>query len=166
MVNKKKILKIQIILYIHLLFYSCIDISIPSIDDDVDSGFSITIRNYTEKEYIGCKFYMGTYDENNNYIAVDSLVYPDLVIYRKTEGIDVNEENGFSTTYPFRESRKGLNEYGYWSPKKIEIKEISGNTEIVFKFELSNGVFGFTSPLDISNGSLSLIIREGGIISW
>jgi len=134
------------------------------IDVDIDSGFQLSINNFTDKEYIGCKFYMGAFDADNNFVAVDSLIYPDLVIFKKNEGNDINTERGFSTTYPFKKSQKGLNKYGFWAPKQTLIKEISGNTDIVLKFELENGMFDFTQPLPFRNGSISPSIFDTEII--
>jgi len=150
---KNKYIHKSIVLILVMTIFTNCDV-LDSIDAH-DSGFQLSIDNYTDKEYIGCKFYMGAFDVNNTFIAVDSLIYPDLVIFKKNEGNDINTERGFSTTFPFRESKKGINKFGFWEPKFAEILEISGNRGIVFKFELKNGMFDFTNPLNFANGSIS-----------
>lgn len=162
---QNKLLNVIKVFLLSLMLVNLIKCSELSEIDAGDSGFSLSIRNFTESEYIGCKFYMGAYDLNNNFIAVDSLVYPNLKIFKKNEGSNINVEDGYSTTYPFRESTKGLNEYGYWSPKYPQIENVSGNRDIVFKFQLDNGAYKITAPINFSNGSLSPTIRESGI-SW
>lgn len=132
-----------------------------SADDD---GFTIFIRNYTDKEYRGCKFYMGAFDSNNNFIAVDSLVYPNLKIYKNTEGAIINTEEGYSRTSPFLDNKNGLNQFGYWEPNISEIERISGERTIHIKSTLVNQtVFNISSS---PNGTLTVKILEDGSISW
>lgn len=162
--NRNVLFSIKII-FLSLIFFNLTSCSDLYEIDSGDTGFSLSIRNFTDIEYVGCKFYMGAYDKNENYIVVDSLIYPDVVIYKNTEGASINLEQGYSTTYPSLDNKNGLNVYGYWEPKYTKIESISGNRDIVFKFELENGLSKITTPINFSNGSLSPTIRAEGI-SW
>jgi len=155
------IYKSIIILIFFSFFFNCTG---NFFDTDIDSGFQIFIRNYSDKNYKGCKFYMGAIDANNTFITVDSLVYPDLVIFKKTEGDCIDAENGFSTTKPFLENSNGLNKFGYWEPKHQTIKELSADNKIHFKAEVEGKiVFNIAGG---ANGQLFLRILEDGSLSW
>jgi len=161
--NAKQVLRLTFLIFILGSLTSCEELNNFFASD---SGYDLSIRNFTDKEFKGCKFYMGAFDENKNFIATDSLMYPDLIIYKKTEGVDINVEQGYSRTYPFRESKEGLNEYGYWEPNIAKIREITGGINVTFKFELSDGSYDFTDiPYTSANGSISTTINEQGI-SW
>lgn len=96
-------------IFISILLFSCKDGLV--LDEAGDSGFEIEIKNYANKV---CKFYMGTYDINNICIAVDSLLYPNLVITKRTiENSSPNIDTRFSSAFTLNEHQDGLNEYGF-----------------------------------------------------
>lgn len=96
-------------IFISILLFSCKDGLV--LDEARDSGFEIEIKNYANKV---CKFYKGTYDINNICIAVDSLLYPNLVITKRTiENSSPNIDTRFSLAFTPNEHQDGLNEYGF-----------------------------------------------------
>lgn len=148
-------------LILFVLVVSCTSLDSIWADDD---GFTISIRNYTNKEYVSAKFYMGAFDVNNDYIAVDSLIYPDLTIYKNTGGTHINKDDGYSVTFPFLNHKNGLNDFGYWVPKFTEIEMISGERIIHFKAVLANQeAFNLSS---FGNGTLVVKILQDGSVSW
>ena len=84
-------------LVVILLISAC---NLVTVDEAEDSGFDFRINNYSDKEYNNCIIYMGYKDKDNNFVASDSLVYKDIVIYKKDQGENISE-NGFSITYLF-----------------------------------------------------------------
>ncbi|TXD50762.1 MULTISPECIES: hypothetical protein [unclassified Polaribacter] len=130
-----------------------------------DSGFQLWVNNYSENQYNECGFYFGYTDIDNNFIKTDSMVYKDIVIYKKGDGPHYNIENGFSKTYPSSQNSKGLNKYGVWEPNEKTKKLYFNSIGISLKIEINGNELISNSNHGL-NGSLSFRILENGEISW
>ena len=93
------------------------------------------------------------------------MVYNDIIIYKKGEGSNYNEENGYSISYPFSQNSKGLNKYGVWEPNEATKKLYFDNTGISAKIEFDGNNLISNSNHGL-NGSLSFRILENGDLSW
>ncbi len=156
------IIKSSVFSLIVLLVISACDI--VTVDEAEDSGFEIRISNYSNTEYNNCTFYMGYKDKKDNFIKSDSLVFKDIIIYKKGDGNHVSE-NGFSVTYPFSQSKKGLNKFGIWSMTPEVESAFYENGEIFFKVDLE-GKISISSPKKHRNGGIVLQIFENGELIW
>lgn len=135
------------------------------IDAAEDSGYQLYILNYSDKQYNACAFYLGYTNIHNNFVKTDSLVYSNIVIYKKGTGPNYNENSGYSITYPSSQNNKGLNKYGVWEPNEETKKLYFDNIGVSLKIELE-GVNLISNSNHGLNGSLSFRILENSDISW
>ena len=86
-----EIKKYILVLFLVSLFFSCQSLT-GSIDEDEDSGYVIKVTNFSEESYVGFTFYSGVIDINNNFVALDSIVYDNLEIPNKNVGDKVRQD--------------------------------------------------------------------------
>lgn len=155
--------------YILLFSFSLILLNCTLAGDGVDgaedSGFNLKIKNFSSIEYNNCIFYMGYKDSNDKFITSDSLIYNNIVIYKKGDGNNFNSEKGFSLTYLFNQNKQGLNKYGMWEPSRELETQYYKNSKIFFKVSLQ-GRNSISSPIKHLNGGVTLNILENGDLSW
>jgi len=108
MATKKNI----VLLLAITLFLSCESL-IGNIDEAEDSGFRIDILNYSDISYTGCTFYVGAINANDKFIALDSLVYPNLYIKNRNEDTKIDRFVGrkYGLTRPFQENSQNLTKF-------------------------------------------------------
>lgn len=150
---------VYIILSIALLS-NCVSDDCYGIDCVEESGFSMAILNYSDKEYMGCTFYAGTYNNNGAFVILDSILAPDIVITKFNEG-KINPGNNFSTTEITKLNSTGLNKYGAWTlPTKAKLKEFNGAGELYILFELNQDKSSFIKKVTGTNGTILIRIFE------
>ncbi|TXD50761.1 MULTISPECIES: hypothetical protein [unclassified Polaribacter] len=167
LMNKKIQKKYSVIIFSLLFFFifsSCDIRELLAIGSE-DSGFHIGIRNYSIKEYNSCTFYMGYLNSTSNFIATDSLVYNNIVIHKKGDGNYYNAGEGYSSTDPFRNDKKGLNKYGYWEVDEVTILRESIDRRVYFKVNLEDKI-SVSSARAAFNGHVMLKILDNGDLSW
>ena len=164
-----KIYKIlpYIILLNLFIFYSCEFSPSLGVEGGEDTGFNIYFLNKSDVEYIGLDLYMGAIDKDGNFIAIDSLSYPDFKVNKKWEGDDVDEFRGDSKSYPFRFDDTGLDQYGVWVSNPNKITEISPENKITFKAILGGSKTTYSTPsTNIRVGTKIIIIDSDGSFFW
>ncbi|TXD50760.1 MULTISPECIES: hypothetical protein [unclassified Polaribacter] len=166
MIKKKPIFFLILKLFVFLGLINCDlndNISLPGGSED--SGFRLYIYNYSQIQYNESSFYLGFIDNNSNFVATDSLIYKNLVIYKKGDGPNYNAESGYSYTYPFNQNKNGLNKYEVWEPnektKSLYFNDMGLRTKI--KFNEKTIISDFDYGL---NGRIIFRILENGEISW
>lgn len=133
MVIRKRIL----VIFVIALFVSC-QFPYSNIDEAEDSGYVLHIRNFSETTYIGFTFYNGVIDANNNFVAIDSLVYDNLEISNRNVGDEVTQDGKkYSIIRPFKINKEKLTKFGTWAPPNFEqINKIKPNGRVSLKFLL------------------------------
>ena len=155
-----------VLLFISTLFYSCIPYP-GNIDEAEDSGFGIDILNYSDRSYTGCILYVGAINENDKFIALDSLVYPNLYIKNRNEDTKIDGFDGikYGLTQPFQENSQNLTKFNTWaSPTRAKIESISPKGEISFKLSLNEGNTGVFETFKFSILDINAVISEDGSI--
>lgn len=161
-----EIKKYILVLFVITLFFSCQSL-IDFPDEAEDSGFRIDILNYSDISYTGCTFYVGAINENDKFIALDSLVYPNLYIKNRNEDTKIDGFDGrkYGLTQPFLENSQNLTKFNTWvSPTRDKIESISPKGEISFKLSLNNGSTGVFETFKFSILDLNAVISEDGEI--
>ena len=145
-------------LVVILLISAC---DLVTVDEAEDSGFDLSVKNFSDKEYNNLTLYMGYKDVNNNLIALDSLMLNDITIYKKGDGDNFNSEQGFSLTYPFHQNNSGLNKFNLWEPNDKLKQKFYEDEEFSLKANLE-GKVSFSIPRIRLNGGFDLTILENG----
>ena len=116
--------------------------------------------NYTDKGYSNAKLYIGAKDINNNFIATDSIKYPDFPSNISPNGLysdassfydNSGKINGFHY-YKLNAERYVIVPFGFaldgvWKPNIEEIRSVSKN--LTFMLKLPNGQQGIINGYDL-----------------